>query len=143
MRGRPAVTPRDRPAMSEFRRSTVLLIEEDATLREITEFRLELLGHEVASVASGAEGLAWLAERLPGVVVVGHFLPDMDGMDLVDRLSNDVRTSEVPVMLLSPQAELADVQRAFNAGADEYLVTPYDPLMLERKLKRLLTATPV
>ncbi|QDV78768.1 response regulator transcription factor [Botrimarina mediterranea] len=125
--------------MADKHQATILLIEEDATLREITQFRLELLGHAVASVASGAEGITWLAQMLPDAIVIGHFLPDMDGMDLVDRLSNDLRTSGVPVMLLSPHAELTDVQKAFNAGADDYLVTPYDPLMLERKLKRLLT----
>lgn len=116
---------------------TILLIEEDATLRDITRFRLELLGYTVAACASGDDGLTWLLEQLPDAIVVGHFLPDMDGMELIDRLSNDVRTSEVPVMLLSPNAELDDVQRAFNAGADDYLVTPFDPLMLESKLRRL------
>lgn len=116
---------------------TILLIEEDETLREITRFRLELLGNRVVACASGDVGLTWLVDQLPNAIVVGHFLPDMDGMELIDRLSNDVRTSEVPVMLLSPNAELDDVQRAFNAGADDYLVTPFDPLMLERKLKRL------
>ncbi|TWT97877.1 Transcriptional regulatory protein AfsQ1 [Botrimarina colliarenosi] len=124
--------------MADTTRKTILLIEEDATLREITQFRLELLGHDVFSVASGNEGVLWLTERLPDALMIGHFLPDMDGMDLVDRLSNDVRTAKMPVMLLSPNAELADVQRAFNAGADDYLVTPFDPMMLERKLKRLL-----
>lgn len=124
--------------MTNKLQATILLIEEDATLREITQFRLELLGHAVAAMASGAEGITWLTQMLPDAIVIGHFLPDMDGMDLVDRLSNDLRTSGVPVMLLSPNAELTDVQKAFNAGADDYLVTPYDPLMLERKLKRLL-----
>lgn len=124
--------------MSEKQHSTILLIEEDTTLREITQFRLELLGHTVVAVASGNEGVTWLLQELPDAIVIGHFLPDMDGMDLLDRLSNDVRTASVPVMLLSPHAELTDVQRAFNAGADDYLVTPYDPLMLESKLKRLL-----
>lgn len=118
----------------------ILLIEEDATLREITAFRLELLGHEVVPFASGQEGLTWLLDALPDAVVVGHFLPDMDGLELVDRLSNEVRTSEVPVMLLSPNAELEDVQKAFNSGADDFLVTPFDPLTLEKKLARLLTA---
>lgn len=124
--------------MSEPRKA-VLLIEEDATLREITQFRLELLGHEVCAFDSGGAALAWLAERLPDVIVIGHFLPDMDGVEMIDRLSNDLRTSEVPVMLLSPNAELDDVQKAFNAGADDYLVTPFDPLMLEQKLARLTT----
>ena len=116
---------------------TIQLIEEDETLREITAFRLELLGHEVVAMDSGSAATEWLAERLPDLVLVGHFLPDMSGVDLIDRLSNDLRTSEVPVMLLSPNAELEDVQKAFNAGADEYLVIPYDPQVLEQKLRRL------
>lgn len=121
-------------------KTTLLLIEEDATLREITAFRLELLGHEVAAFESGEAGLAWMADQLPDAILVGHFLPDMEGIDLIDRLSNDVRTSETPVMILSPNSELDDVQRAFNAGADDYLVTPFDPLTLEHKLARLTTA---
>ncbi|QDT68593.1 Transcriptional regulatory protein CseB [Planctomycetes bacterium MalM25] len=122
--------------MNELQK-TILLIEEDETLREITQFRLELLGHAVVSRASGGDALEWLASELPDAILIGHFLPDMDGLEMIDRLSNDLRTSEVPVMLLSPNAELTDVQKAFNAGADDYLVTPYDPLMLERKLARL------
>lgn len=118
---------------------TILLLEEDATLREITRFRLELLGHEVFVFESADAGLTWMIDRLPDVIVIGHFLPDMDGVEMIDRLSNDMRTSEVPVMLLSPHAELEDVQKAFNAGADDYLVTPFDPLMLEQKLARLTT----
>lgn len=116
----------------------ILLIEEDDILREIAAFRLELLGHEVVPQRSGGEALTWLLKDLPDAIIVGHFLPDMGGLELVDRLSNEVRTSEVPVMLLSPNSELEDVQKAFNSGADDYLVTPFDPQTLEKKLKRLL-----
>ena len=119
---------------------TVLLIEEDETLREITAFRLELLGHEVVAYESASAATKWLTDQLPDAILIGHFLPDMSGVELIDRLSNDVRTSDVPVMLLSPNSELDDVQKAFNAGADDYLVTPYDPQMLERKLLRLTHA---
>jgi len=58
----------------------------------------------------------------------------------LNRLSNDVRTSDIPVMVLSANADLDDVQKAYNAGADEYLVTPYDPFMLESKIRRLVAA---
>ncbi len=119
---------------------TVLLVEEDPTLREVTAFRLELLGYEVVSLDSAEEALTWLQEDLPRLLVIGHFLPGMDGADLIDRLSNDLRTSELPVMYLSPNSDLEDVQRAFNAGADEYLVTPYDPIVLENKVTRLAEA---
>lgn len=115
----------------------VLLVEEDPTLRDVTSFRLELLGFTVSACESAEAALTALADWLPDVCVVGHFLPGMDGLELVDRLSNDVRTSRVPVMFLSPNSDLEDVQKAFTAGADEFLVTPYDPLVLEAKIGRL------
>lgn len=118
----------------------ILLIEEDPTLADITSFRLELLGHRVDTLHSAEDALGRLADQLPDMVVVGHFLPGMDGIDFLNRISNDVRTSKIPTMLLSPNSELDDVQRAFNAGADEYLVTPFDPQTLEKKVQRLVTA---
>lgn len=117
----------------------ILIVEDDAVLREITAFRLELLGHDVTAFDTGEKALDWMVHDLPDAVLIGHYLPDIDGLELINRLSNEVRTAEVPVMLLSPDAELEDVQKAFNAGADEFLVTPFDPLVLERKLRRLTT----
>lgn len=115
----------------------ILLVEEDPVLADITSFRLELLGYKVTQLRSAEESLVWLTDNLPDLLVIGHFLPGMDGVDFLNRISNDMRTSELPTMLLSPNAELDDVQRAFNAGADEYLVTPFDPQTLEQKVARL------
>jgi CheY-like chemotaxis protein len=68
----------------------------------------------------------------------------MDGIEFINRLSNDIRTNNIPIMFLSTNGDLEDVQKAYNAGADEYLVIPYDPLVLEAKVERLTSAlTPV
>lgn len=118
----------------------ILLIEGDATLLEITAFRLELLGYQVISVDSAERALECLNEQLPSMIIVDHVLPGMDGVDFINRLSNDTRTSEVPIMFLSTNGDLEDVQKAYNAGADEYLVIPYDPIVLEAKIERLTSA---
>ena len=118
----------------------LLLVEEDPTLADISSFRLELLGYRVTVLHSAEEALSWLANQLPDLMIIGHFLPGMDGVDLLNRLSNDVRTADIPTMLLSPNSELDDVQKAFNAGADEYLVIPFDPQTLEQKVHRLSAA---
>jgi CheY-like chemotaxis protein len=118
----------------------ILLIEEDPTLLEITAFRLQLLGYDVVTHQSAERALEWLASSLPALVIVDHVLPGMDGIEFINRLSNDVRTSEIPIMFLSTKADLDDVQRAYNAGADEYLVIPYDPIVLESKVERLTKA---
>lgn len=120
--------------------TTILLIEGDSTLLDITAFRLELLGYCVVSYESAEKAAEWLTEKLPHLVIVDHALPGMDGMEFINRLSNDTRTSNIPVMLLSTNGDLEDVQKAYNAGADEYLVIPYDPLVLEAKVERLTSA---
>jgi CheY-like chemotaxis protein len=119
----------------------ILLIEEDLILLEVTAFRLELLGYEVVTQQSAERALEWLRDQLPTLIIVDHMLPGMDGVEFINRLSNDTRTSEIPVMFLSTNGDLEDVQRAYNAGADEYLVIPYDPMVLESKVQRLATAT--
>ena len=118
----------------------ILLVAEEPLLLEITAFRLELLGYEVVAQQSAERALDWLKDKLPTLIVVDQMLPGMDGIEFMNRLSNDVRTSEVPVVFLSTNADLDDVQRAYNAGADEYLVIPYDPVVLESKVERLASA---
>jgi DNA-binding response OmpR family regulator len=120
--------------------SQILLIEGDVTLLEVTAFRLELLGYSVVTLETAERALEWLRENLPTLVVVDHVLPGMDGIEFINRLSNDTRTSELPIILLSTNGDLDDVQKAYNAGADDYLVIPYDPIVLEAKVERLASA---
>jgi len=115
----------------------ILLIEGDPTLLEITAFRLELLGYAVETLDSAERALEWLSDKLPSLIIVDHVLPGIDGIEFINRLSNDTRTSEIPIMFLSTNGDLEDVQKAYNAGADEYLVIPYDPMVLEAKVERL------
>ena len=116
----------------------VLLVEEDGLLAEVTGFRLQLLDFDVETVVSAEATFAALNRELPDVIVLDLTLPDMDGIELTDRLSNDPKTSQIPIMVLSTNADLNEVQRAHAAGANDYLVIPYDPTMLEQKLKALL-----
>ena len=119
--------------------ATILLIEEEPTLREITSFRLELLGYQVLMKITADQANQQLLEALPDLIAVGH-VAEMESIEFLNHLSNDPRTSELPVIYLSGSADLDEVQRAYNAGADEFLVTPFDPLVLEKKVEGLLVA---
>jgi CheY-like chemotaxis protein len=116
----------------------ILLLVEEPTLAEITAFRLELMGYRVETALSVEEALA-AADRLqPDLLVVDLAAAEPASMDLMGRLAQDARTKEIPVLALSGQADLDCVQRAFRAGVRDYLVTPYDPQVLEQKLCKLL-----
>jgi CheY-like chemotaxis protein len=120
-------------------RKQILLIEEEPALLDITAFRLELLGYDVQTETTAGAALVRLGANLPDLVAVGY-LSDMDPVEFLNRLSDEPRTSQLPLLYLSANSDLDEVQRAFNAGADEYLLTPYDPLVLERKVQGLLDA---
>jgi DNA-binding response OmpR family regulator len=119
---------------------SILLVEEEPVLREITTFRLELLGYEVASWEGANQANEWLQNQLPNLIIVGQ-VAETGPLDFLNQLSNEQRTSQLPVLYLSSSSDLEDVQKAYNAGADEFLVIPYDPIMLEKKVQGLITAT--
>ncbi len=118
----------------------IVLVEEEPILRDITVFRLELLGYTVVSFEAARDANAWLQTELPGLIVVGN-VAEADSLEFMNHLSNEQRTSEIPVVYLSGSSDLEDVQKAYNAGADEFLVTPYDPIVLEKKVSQLLVLT--
>jgi response regulator RpfG family c-di-GMP phosphodiesterase len=104
----------------------------------VTGFRLELLGYEVASCEGANQAHEWLLLQLPRLIVVGQ-VAEADSIEFLNQLSNEPRTSEIPVIFLSGSSDLEEVQKAYNAGADEFLVTPYDPQVLENKVQGLIS----
>ncbi len=116
----------------------LLLAEEDDLLAEILAFRLELLGYRVGRVNGGQELLERTTEELPDLIILDMFLPDMDGFDLINQLSSEPRTDPVPILVFSTDSELESVERAHVAGADDFLVVPFDPTVMEYKVEQLL-----
>ncbi len=123
-------------------RRRVLLVDMDETVATITKFRLELLGYRVQHVATGEEAFAAIASERPDAIVLEMFIPGLDGFEVTSRLHNDEHTSDIPIIAFSSDADLAHVQRAFQAGAKEFVVKPFDPIVLERKLEQLLAQAP-
>ncbi len=126
----------------ELQSHKILLIEEEAVLRDITEFRLELLGFQVMAVDSARTANQELEEQLPGLIILGT-AAETDSLEFLNHLSNEPRTSEIPVIYLSGSSDMEDVKKAFNAGADEFLVIPYDPQILEKKVQEFVSAIPI
>jgi CheY-like chemotaxis protein len=123
--------------------SVILFIEDDATLAEITAFRLELLRYQVKTVHTADQALTWLQQELPDVILLDLALSGADGLELVNQLSNAPRTSHIPIMVFSTDADLGKVQKAYTSGAKDFLLIPYDPLVLENKLEKLLESPKV
>ena len=113
----------------------ILLIEDDARVREGLELALRHLGHEVVSRGDGEAGIAAVQESEPEVVVLDVMLPGADGFEVCRRLR---AFSNVPIVMLTARSDDMDVVAGLEAGADDYLAKPVQPRVLEAKLKAVL-----
>jgi two-component system phosphate regulon response regulator PhoB len=105
----------------------ILVVEDDASIRELIEFKLRRLGHEVHSEVDGEAGLAAAGELRPDLVLLDWMMPRLSGLEVCLELRASEELARVPVILLTAKAQEADVQRGFAAGADDYIVKPFSP----------------
>jgi CheY-like chemotaxis protein len=92
----------------------------------------------VVAVRDGAKALASVRERRPHLAVLDITMPELDGLEVLRRLRADAATNELPVVLLSAQAQEADVERGFATGASAYVKKPFSPRELVERVSELL-----
>jgi DNA-binding response OmpR family regulator len=119
---------------------TVLVIDDDPVIVKLLRVNFELEGFNVISAADGREGVEMARAERPDVVVSDIMMPVMNGLELVSTLKSDPDTADLPVLLLSAKAQMADVQRGFELGADDYVTKPFDPIELIDKVTALAAA---
>jgi len=112
----------------------ILVVDDEARVREMIEFRLRLFGYEVLHAANGSEALAVASREVPDLVLLDVMMPELDGFQVCARLKQEEATRSIPVIMLTAKAEAKDVTRAFNSGAVDYVVKPYDPAVLQQKV---------
>jgi CheY-like chemotaxis protein len=120
-------------------RPLVLVADDNADILGLVTAVLERSGYEVVTVSDGAQALASVEERKPDLAVLDITMPDIDGLEVLRRLRADTRTSGLPVILLSAQAQEADVDRGFATGASAYLKKPFSPRQLTERVADLLS----
>ncbi len=103
----------------------ILIVEDDAALREALVDTLELSGYRTRDAADGEQALAWLEKSTPGLVVSDVQMPGMDGHALLRSLK--ARWPEVPVLLMTAYGQIEMAVQAMRDGAADYLPKPFEP----------------
>ncbi|WP_299113945.1 response regulator [uncultured Winogradskyella sp.] len=103
----------------------VLLIEDDTVLRENTAELLELSDFNVITSPNGKIGLKDAKKHLPDVIVCDIMMPELDGYQVLNRLSKHNKTKHIPFIFLSAKTEHSDVRKGMNLGADDYITKPF------------------
>ena len=114
----------------------VLVVDDDASVRQALERALRLEGFEVRVAAGGNAALDAVAEHPPAAIVLDVAMPDLDGVSVVRRLR--AAGNDLPVCILSARDEISDRVAGLQAGADDYLVKPFAVAELSARLHALL-----
>lgn len=113
----------------------ILLVEDEASLRETVAYSLKREGHEVHAVPDGESALAAARENDPDLVVLDIMLPTIDGFEVCRQLR---RTSSVPILILTARDDEIDRVVGLEIGADDYLTKPFSMRELVARVKALL-----
>lgn len=118
----------------------ILLVDDEKDLVETITFQLEAAGYEVISASDGLEGLDKAKKEKADLVILDLMLPKMDGYRVCALLKKDSRYSKLPIILFSARAQDSDLKMGEEAGADAYIVKPFESKMLLAKIKELIGA---
>ena len=113
----------------------ILVVDDDAHIRDVVRFALEKAGHQVREAADGRVALAEFARSDVDLVVLDILMPEIDGLEVCRELR---RTSAVPILFLSSRDEELDRVLGLELGADDYVVKPFSPRELVARVKGIL-----
>ena len=117
---------------------TILVIEDDADIRNLLHFNLEKEGFTAIEAGDGVTGLAMAREQKPSLVLLDLMLPGMDGFEVCRRLGSSPDTAEIPVLMLTARGEEMDRVVGLSLGADDYVVKPFSAPEVMARVKAIL-----
>jgi DNA-binding response OmpR family regulator len=124
--------------MSAETRPVVLVADDDDDIRALVCYRMTKAGYEVVEAKDGEQALRLATERLPALAILDVMMPKVDGYEVTRQLRADEGTRRMPIILLTARAQDQDVQRGFEAGADDYIRKPFSPQELRARVQAIL-----
>jgi PleD family two-component response regulator len=119
----------------------ILVADDDKDIARFVELNLTLEGFEVELVHDGEEALRRATEDPPDLIVLDVMMPNVDGVEVVRRLRAQAATAAVPIVMLTAKSLSADKVVGLTAGADDYIVKPFDTLELVARVRTTLRRT--
>jgi len=116
----------------------ILVIEDEADIRQVLDYNLKSAGHEVVEASRGVDGLRLLREREPDLVLLDLMLPDMPGTEVCRSIKDNPATRTLPVVMLTARGEEIDRVVGFEIGADDYITKPFSVRELVLRIRAVL-----
>ncbi|NMC53026.1 MAG: response regulator [Chloroflexi bacterium] len=116
----------------------ILIAEDEADIRALIEFTLKFAGFDVISARNGLEALEAAQAELPDLILLDVRMPQMTGYEACEAIKSDPDIRHIPVVFLSAKGQEKEILAGLEAGATEYLLKPFAPDELARRITELL-----
>lgn len=119
----------------------IYVVEDDKNIQEIEKIALKNSGYRVVAFARAEEFFDGVKTKLPDLVLLDIMLPDMDGLQILERLRSETATRRLPIIMVTAKTTEIDKVRGLDMGADDYLTKPFGIMELISRVKALLRRT--
>jgi len=123
-----------------MRKEKILTVDDDPDILDVLKLTLAEQ-YEVVQANNGKEGLELITSKPPDLIICDYMMPQMNGRQFCAELKKDILLRHIPVIMLTGKGEAKDVVDGINAGADDYLVKPFDPDTLLARIRMILRRT--
>jgi two-component system phosphate regulon response regulator PhoB len=118
--------------------ATILVVDDDPGVQSLISVNLLQAGHMVKVAADAEQAVTMLRSELPDLMLVDWMMPGMSGIDLTRLVRSEVRTSNIPIIMLTARDDERDKITGFETGADDYVVKPFSPRLLLARISAVL-----
>lgn len=118
---------------------TVLIVEDHTDINDYIAHALQKSYH-ILQAKNGETGLELAKERIPEIIICDIMMPGMDGLTMTHLLKKDIRTSHIPIIILTAKTEMQERQKSYDYGATSFITKPFSMTMLKSRIANLLTA---
>ena len=122
-------------------RERAVVADDEPDIRDVIRISLEAEGLEVEEATNGTDALALIRRRAPHVIILDSMMPGMSGEDVCRALKKDILLRHLPVLLVTAKRETTDKVKGLDAGADDYIVKPFDPAELVARVRGIMRRT--
>ncbi len=116
----------------------ILMVEDEAAIREMVCFTITQAGYQVSEAESVADARVAIADSLPDLILLDWMLPGVSGIEYARALKKDEMTKHIPIIMLTARGDEFDKIRGFEVGADDYITKPFSVKELQARIKAVL-----
>lgn len=119
----------------------ILIAEDEKDIRDLVVFSLTYGGFEAIGAINGVEAIEKATAELPDLILMDVRMPQMSGYEACEKLKSNPATRDIPIVFLSAKGQESEIRQGLSAGAEEYILKPFAPDELVRRVQEILRRT--